>query len=78
MNKAKMENKFWIVDSLTAIQEGEGTKVSYYHKRKLVNRGFLEVNHIKGDGRGRPSVVYALAGKGRSYLALAKNWKRED
>ena len=78
MNKRKVENKFWIVDSLNEIsKDPQTTSVSYYHKRKLVDLSYLKQVYIPlKAGRGRPATNFEVSGKGRGYLALSKNWKR--
>jgi len=79
MNKSKLENKWWIVDRLKVINgddDAKDLKISYYHKKILVERGFVAVENLKGEGRGRPTSIYKLSGKGRGYLALSTKWKR--
>jgi predicted ArsR family transcriptional regulator len=41
---------------------------------KLVNKGYFTIVPIHTNRRGRPAFSYELTGKGRGYLALAKNW----
>jgi DNA-binding PadR family transcriptional regulator len=75
-NKSKSENKFWIVDRLSEIKNGE-VKVSYHLLRVIENKGFISPKFVKiTEGRGRGKKFYELTGKGKSYLNLSKNWKR--
>lgn len=67
-------DKFNVIDTLAEV--AAGTVTSRYLVRKLVDMGFVEVTSVKGEGRGRPRVVYTVTGKGRGRMALAKNWKR--
>ena len=69
--KAVFADKFAVVEALKNI-----TDVSRYLALKLAERGFIEVETVKGEGRGRPRVVYKVTGKGRGYVALSKNWKK--
>lgn len=55
----------------------KGAPVSRMFTLKLVDAGFVETHKVKvTDGPGRAKKFYKLTGKGRSYLALSKNWKR--
>lgn len=75
MNKAKATNKFWVIDTLKAI-EANPDAVSYYHKKKLLKEKLLNEVTMHKEGRGRPEKTFELSGKARGYLAISKNWKR--
>lgn len=54
----------------------KGAPVSRVLTLQLVDKGFVETHKVKvTDGPGRAKKFYKLTGKGRSYLALSKNWK---
>ena len=72
--KAVFADKFAVVEALKNLKEGN--TVSRYLTLKLAERGFVEVETVKGEGRGRPRVNYKVTGKGRSYVALSANWKK--
>lgn len=72
--KPMFQDKFKVVDALAAFSEGKA--VSRYLTLQLLEKGFLTVTEVKGEGRGRPRKEYALSGMARSRLALAKGWKR--
>lgn len=75
-NKAKMENKFWVVDTLEGMLEGT-VKPSRHLLIQLERGGFVQSKEVKTTvGRGRGRRVWEVSGKGRSRIALAKNWKR--
>ena len=60
-------------DIVTALKNLEAT--SRFLKIQLVERGVLTTEDVKGEGRGRPVKNYVLTNKGRSLVALSKNWK---
>lgn len=72
--KLAFANKFNVIDALTAIQTGSFK--SRHLTMKLIDMGLVEAVTVKGEGRGRPRVVFQVTGKGRGRIALAKNWKR--
>ena len=72
--KPALADKFAVVDALEKIKAGDFK--SRYLTLKLVDLGFVKVNSVKGEGRGRPRVIFELTGKGRGRIGLAKNWKR--
>jgi hypothetical protein len=76
--KPALEDKFEIVDALNAIQNGDTDAApSRYLTYKLVHKGMVEVQKVKTNkGRGAPRAVFVVTGKGRSYIALSKNWKK--
>lgn len=77
-NKAKTTNKFWIVDRLMEIRDGNPT-VSYHLLRTLENEKFIEPKFEKvTPGRGRGRKFYTLTSKGKSYINLSVNWKRNN
>ena len=51
--------------------------VSRYLALQLVKKGFLTIEAVKHEGRGRPAHKYVATGKARGYLALAANWGRK-
>jgi len=51
--------------------------VSRYLALQLVKKGYLTIEAVKHDGRGRPAHKYVVTGKGRGYMALAANWGRK-
>ena len=60
---------------LKAVQAGN-TDTSRFLKEQLVGQGLLEKVQVKTtEGRGRPRVVYQVAGKGRNLIALSARWK---
>ena len=74
--KNMFEDKWNLVDVLNQYASGNPPKLSYYYVRMLIDMGHLTVvEKIKAE-RGRPSYVYGLTPKARSYLGLSKNWKR--
>lgn len=72
--KPVLADKFAVVDALEKIQIDRFK--SRYLILKLVDLGFVKPTNVKGEGRGRPHIIYELTGKGRSRIGLAKNWKR--
>ena len=60
-------------DIATALKNLDET--SRFLKLQLVERGMLTTEEVKGEGRGRPAKNYVLTNKGRSLVALSKNWK---
>lgn len=73
--KTITECKFEIVDKLLDIERG--TPVSRYLMNKLHGEGYLEMVESRNPGqRGQTTKTFAVSGKGRGYIALAKNWKR--
>lgn len=82
MAKEILKNKFALVDALLALGEGvrRGPEMphSYMVMRKLVKAGFIkyERDGVKEHKRGATPKMYRVSGKGKGYLALAKNWKR--
>lgn len=76
--KPALEDKFEIVVALNAIQEDNKEEApSRYLTYKLVHKGLVEVKKVKTtNGRGAPRAVFVVTGKGRSYIALSKNWKK--
>lgn len=55
-------------------QVAEGQSVSRYIALKLVDAGYLQIETVNHQGRGRPQHRYVVAGRGRSLMNLAKNW----
>ena len=53
----------------------EVNTLSRFLKLQLVEAGYLAVQPIKSEGRGRPAHDYVLTGKAKGLLNLAKNWK---
>ena len=51
--------------------------VSRYLALQLVKKGFLTIEAVKHEGRGRPAHKYVATGKARGYLALAANWGKK-
>lgn len=72
--KPAFADKFAVVDALEKIKNGEFK--SRYLTLKLVDLGFVKTTNVKGEGRGRPRVIFELTGKGRGRIGIAKNWKR--
>lgn len=71
-HKSVFEDSRKRANLLKSFKNGDG--VSTYHKKLLEGLGFVEAVNAKSGGRGRPAKNYKLTGKGRGYLALAKNW----
>jgi hypothetical protein len=65
-------NRTKLVETLNSIKNGED--VSRFLCLQLVDLGYVTTETEKHAGRGRPMIHYVLSGKGRGYLALAKNW----
>ena len=60
---------------LKAVQAGDAD-TSRFLKEQLVEQGLLEKVQVKAtEGRGRPRVVYQVAGKGRNLITLSARWK---
>jgi len=76
--KPRYEDRWNLVDDLTAIRENGHTAVSRVLKLQLVEMGMLQISKIEKEtvGRGRPAHDYALTGNAKKMLGLAKNWKR--
>lgn len=81
-----LDDKWGVVEALKIITD---TPEGLYHPAsdrapvsraltiKLVDKGYVEPVDIKvTEGRGRAKRFYKLTGKGKSYLALSKNWKQ--
>lgn len=75
-NKSKTENKKWLAERLEEIRKGTHN-LSYHLLREIENLNLIEPIFVKVEGRGRPFKNYNLTGAGRSFLGLAKNWRRE-
>ena len=57
----------------------KGAPISRVLTLKLVEGGFVESHKIKvTDGPGRAKKFYKLTGKGKSFIALSKNWKQPE
>lgn len=65
--KAVFLNNETVEQALRGIQSG--TFKSRYLTIKLVEMGFVEASVIKGQGRGRPRVVYSLSEKGQKQIS---------
>lgn len=76
--KPRYEDRWNVVDDLTAIRENGHTAVSRVLKLQLVEMGMLQITKIEKEtvGRGRPAHDYTLTGNAKKMLGLAKNWKR--
>lgn len=75
----KIANKFWIVDRLKEIAEGNQNGTTYHLLRTLEDKGFLvAVSKKVTPGPGKPQKFYELSGKGKGYLALSRTWKRPE
>lgn len=76
--KPRYEDRWNVIDDLTAIREGGHTAVSRVLKLQLVDMGLLQISKIEKEtvGRGRPAHDYALTGNAKKMLGLSKNWKR--
>lgn len=61
LNKQTVDNALWEIQA--------GNFKSRYLTIKLIEMGLVESTTSKGQGRGRPKVVYSLTDSGRSYLA---------
>ena len=72
--KAAFADKFAKVAFLEALANGD--LKSRYLALQLVEQGLVASETIKSAGRGRPRVEYKVTGKGRGYMALARNWKK--
>lgn len=73
--KHTFRNSKAVANALVTLQS-DPNAVSRFLKLQLVDKGFLDVTQVKKtDGRGRPSKVYVVNGKGRGLVALSKNWK---
>lgn len=80
-----LDDKWGKVEALRIIAEKNGfyhyaergAPVSRVLTLKLVDAGFVEIHKAKvTEGPGAPKKFYKLTGKGKSYLALSKNWKQ--
>lgn len=72
-NKAKMENKRWVVKALTNLDS-----VSYYLANRLAEAGYVQIGKVKmTDGVGRKSNVYVPSKKGENLVRLSKNWPKK-
>ena len=49
--------------------------LSRFLKLQLVEAGYLSVQVVRKDGRGRPAHNFVLTGKAKGLMNLAKNWK---
>ena len=49
--------------------------LSRFLKLQLVEAGYLAVQKVEKETRGRPAHNYVLTGKAKGLLNLAKNWK---
>jgi predicted ArsR family transcriptional regulator len=50
---------------------------SRYLTLRLVEKGYFTIEPVKTGRRGRPSYSYALTGKARGLLAIARNWGKK-
>lgn len=50
--------------------------ISRYLAIQLCQLGYMEMESVKGEGPGRPNIKYVVSGKGRSLLALSKQWNK--
>lgn len=74
--KSLLSNKFAIVNIL---ESGDLGGISDWYRIQLMERGLIEQFNMSNEGkRGRPRVAFKVTGKGRSYLALSKSWKRNQ
>ena len=65
-----------VLDTLATKPARRGeAPASYFLMKKLVERGL--VDYRKPQGEGRQHMTYSVSGKGRSYQALAKRWKKD-
>lgn len=62
-------NKSKLVEQLTNLD-----KASRFLALQLVSMGYVRIEPLTLLRRGRPAHVYVLTGKGRGYVALARNW----
>lgn len=81
MAKSRFADKFAIVDALQALGEGVARRkegpASYYLMRKLAEKGFVTTVPVSKDhAKGKTPKAWTVSGKGKGYLALSKNWKR--
>jgi len=83
-NTGTFDNKWGIVEGLKLIAAKDGfyhyadrgAQVSRILTLQLMEKGFVETHKAKvTEGPGRAKLFYRLTGKGKSYLALSKNWK---
>ena len=76
---SNLTNKFFIVDTLNAVSEGNTNVVSRYLLNTLRDAGYLSpVMEKASHGKGRKISKWNVTGKGRGYLALSKTWKRAE
>ena len=74
---SNLTNKFFIVDVMVAVRDGNFNKVSRFLMNNLREAGFIEPVFEKAShGKGRKIVSWEITGKGRGYLALSRSWKR--
>jgi hypothetical protein len=85
-NTGVFDDKWGIIEGLRLIADkngfyhyaDRGAAVSRVLTLQLVERGYVETHEAKvTEGPGRKKKFYRLTGKGRSYLALSKNWKQQ-
>ena len=48
---------------------------SRFLKLQLVEAGYLAIEPVRKEGRGRPAHNFVLTGKAKGLMNLAKNWK---
>lgn len=83
---ATFDDKWGVIEGLKLIAAANGqyhyndagAAVSRVLTLQLVDRGYVEAVKVpnKEGQRGRAKLVYRVAGKGRSYLALSAKWKK--
>lgn len=67
------------INAVAALKALEGT--SYYHKRQLVEAGYLaqvkvpELKKVPGS-RGRNPIVYEITKAGENLIRLSANWNK--
>lgn len=61
-----------IIEALNNVES-----VSRFLALQLVEAGYLKIDVIHSERRGRPQHRYVLTGKARGYLALSRNWGRK-
>lgn len=77
---AVFEDKKNIARALLAIGNNEFRRnegpISYHLMRKLEQDGYIKYTPAEEKGpRGRYPKVYRISGKGKSFTAIARNWK---